>query len=106
MDFYLSLGVLLGRLTPLRQLAEPVATRVGFIASVVVGIVASMALSLVFEGTPNGTDMNALNPLVGLINSIEGRERSTGLVLLGAFTLMAVFLAAVVLHSRDEVRSS
>ncbi len=102
---YLSLGVLLGRLTPLRQLAEPVATRVGFIASVVVGIVGSMALSLVFEGKPNGAEMNALNPLVGLINFIV-RPETSSLVLLGAVTLIAVFLAAVVLHSRDAVRSS
>ena len=105
---YLSLGVLMGRLTPLRHLAEPVATRVGFILSVVVGVVASMALSLVFEGRANGKEMNALNPLVGLFNFIDrsGSELNSGIVLLGAVTLMAVFLAAVVLHARDEVRSS
>lgn len=105
---YLSLGVLLGRLTPLRHLAEPVATRVGFIVSIVVGVAGSMALSLVFEGRANGKVMNALNPFLGLVNFIDrsGSELNSGLVLLGAVTVLAVFLAAVVLHARDEVRSA
>ncbi len=105
---YLSLGVLLGRLTPLRHLAEPVATRVGFMLSIVVGVVGSIALSLAFDGRPDGKVMNVLNPLVGLLHFIEGSgaEFDSGLVLLGALTAMAVFLASVVLHERDEVRSS
>ncbi len=105
---YLSLGVLLGRLTPLRQLSEPVASRVGFIISIVVGVAASMALSIVFEGRPNGKVMNVLNPLVGLLNFVDrsGSELESGIVLLGAATSMAVVLAAAVLHWRDEVRSS
>ncbi len=105
---YLSLGVLLGRLTPLRKLGEPAATRVGFLGSIVLGISISMALALVFEGKATGRVMNALNPLVGMINFLErsSSELDAGLVLLGATALLAVFLAAVVLHGRDEVRSA
>ena len=107
-SLYLSLGVLLGRLTPLRHLAEPVATRVGFMLSIVVGVVGSIALSLAFDGRPAGKVMNVLNPLVGLLHFIDGSgaELNSGLVLLGALTAMAVFLASVVLHERDQVRSS
>ena len=105
---YLSLGVLIGRLTPLRKFGEPVATRVGFIASVVVGIVASMALALMFEGKPGGRLMNVLNPVVGLLNFLDhgGSEFDAALVLLCAVTVLTVFLAAVVLHARDEARSA
>jgi hypothetical protein len=104
---YLSLGVLVGRLTPLRRLGEPVATRVGFLLSVAFGVTASMVLALVFEGRPAGKVMNALNPVVGLVNFIDSGSSSlsASLVLLSAAALLAVFLAGVVLHGRDEVRS-
>ena len=105
---YLSLGVLIGRLTPLRRFGEPVATRVGFLICVTVGVAGSMALSLVFENRANGKVMNALNPIIGLVNFLDrsGPELDTALVLLCAATLLAVFLAAVVLHGRDEVRGA
>ena len=67
-----------------------------------------MALSLVFENRANGKVMNALNPIIGLVNFLDrsGPELDTALVLLCAATLLAVFLAAVVLHGRDEVRGA
>jgi hypothetical protein len=105
---YLSLGVLLGRLTPLRRFGEPVATRVGFLIAVIVGVAGSVALSFVFENRGNGKVINALNPIVGLVNLLDrsGSELDAALVLLSASALLAVFLAAVVLYGRDEVRSA
>lgn len=52
--------------------------------------------------------MNVLNPVVGLVNFVDrsGSQFDAGLVLLCAVALLAVFLAAVVLHGRDEVRSA
>ena len=104
---YLSLGVLVGRLTPLRHFGEPVATRVGFTVSVVLGIAVSMALALVFEGQPDGKVMNALNPVVGLVNfDRSGSYSDPALVLLCSVTTLTVVLAAVVLHARDGLRSA
>ena len=89
------------------RLGEPVATRVGFLLSVVIGVVVSLMLSLVVEGKPDGKVMNTLNPVVGLVNFIDRSSSSldASLVFLGAMALLAVFLAAVVLHGRDAVRS-
>ena len=105
---YLSLGVLVGRLTPLKRLGEPVATRIGFALSIVVGVAVSMAASLLVQGRADGKLMNALNPLVGLINFLDrsSSELDAALVLVSACALLAVFLAAVLLSGRDEVRST
>lgn len=105
---YLSAGVIIGRLTPLRRFGEPIATRVGFLGAVVFGVAASSALALVFEGRASGKVMNVLNPVVGLVNFVDrsGSQFDAALVLLCAVALLAVFLAAVVLHGRDEVRSA
>ncbi len=104
---YLSLAVVMGRGTPLRRLGEPVATRVAFLGSVVVGVVLSAALSAVVDGRPTGKTMNALNPLVGLINQLE--SGSSELENLLAFAIVAASSMAVaalaMLHLRDEVRT-
>ena len=52
--------------------------------------------------------MNALNPIVGLVNFLDrsGAELDAAMVLLGAVTLLSLFLAGVVLHGRDEVRGA
>ncbi len=104
---YLSLAVLIGRLTPLRKLGEPAATRIGFVLSVVVGVVGSMAAALVVEGRANGKTMNALNPLVGMINFVDSSSSKLdpALGMLCAVTMLCTFLAAVLLHGKDEVRS-
>ena len=104
---YMSLAVLIGRLSPLRTLGEPAATRLAFVLSVVVGVVGSMVLALAFEGKPGGKTMNALNPLVGMVNFLDSNSSKldAALVMLCASTLLMGFLAAVLLHGRDEVRS-
>ena len=74
----------------------------------IVGVFLSMGVSLLAEGRADGKVMNALNPVVGLVNFLDhSSSRLDGaLVLLSAATLLAFFLAAVVLHGRDEVRST
>jgi hypothetical protein len=104
---YLSLAVLIGRLTPLRKLGEPAATRIGFVLSVVFGVAASMAAALVVEGRVSGKTMNALNPLVGMVNFLDSSSSKLdpALGMLCAVTMLCTFLAAVLLHGKDEVRS-
>ena len=105
---YLSLAVLLGRLTPLKKLGEPVATRVAFLGSVVIAVAASVGLSIAMEGRADGRLMNALNPIVGLVNFIDrsDSELDPALVLLCTAALLCVFLATVLLVGRDRERSA
>ncbi len=105
---YLSLAVVLGRLTPLQKFGEPVATRVAFLGSVAIGVAASVGLSIAVEGRPDGKLVNALNPIVGLVNFVDrsNDELDAALVLLGCAALLAVFLATLVLVGRDQVRSA
>lgn len=104
---YMSLGVLAGRLTPLKQLGEPRATRVGFVASVVLGTVISCVVALIVEGRADGRISNALNPLVGMANCLDrsGDDMDIAIVVCGASTLLATFLAALTLRARNTVRA-
>jgi hypothetical protein len=101
---FLSLGILIGRLTPLRRAGEPLATRVGFVGSVVLSTAAALPLSVLMARHEGYHPVQALSALTGLIYFLErGDERATSvLVLLGAVTLLYVFLAAVVLRERDR----
>jgi hypothetical protein len=109
---YLSLGVLAGRLSPLRRLGEPVATRVGFIAVTALGSAVPPFLALLMGRHPDDTGLNLLNPLVGMVNQLDGsRHVSYGLMnkvgdlpVLGAAALLAAFLAWTVLSARDLER--
>lgn len=105
---YASIGVVVGRLSPLKRFGEPIATRVGYLLSIVLGVTVSLVLSFAVDGRADSKAMNALNPLVGMVNFVDrsSSELQGPIVLLGAVTLLAVFLAAVTLHGRDEVRSS
>ncbi len=104
---YMSLAVLVGRLSPLKRLGEPLATRLGYGACLVLGVVGSLVLSLVVEGKPDGRVFNALNPFVGLGNLVDrsGSQMNVALAACGLATLVAVALAALTLRSRDEVRT-
>lgn len=103
---YLSFGVLLGRLTPLRRLGEPVASRVGFAVSVVLGVGLSMMAGLLVDGRPTSKLMNALNPLVGLVNFLDrsGSDMNVALIFASAMALMMAFIATLTLSARDEER--
>lgn len=104
---YGSLAVLLGRLTPLRNMSEPGATRAGFVIAVGAGMVLSMVSGLLFDNRADSQAFNALNPVFGLANFL-GRDYGAALdgaiVLLFAVTLLFTFLASVVLWNRDQER--
>jgi hypothetical protein len=94
-------------MTPRLKLGEPAATRIAFVLSVALGVIGSMVLALAFEGKAAGKTMNALNPLVGMVNFLDSSSDrlDPALLMLCATTLLCTFLAAVLLHGRDEVRS-
>lgn len=104
---YMSLGVIVGRLSPLRWLGEPRATRIAYFLMLTLGVVLSVVVSLIVDGKVEGRVTNALNPLIGMVNFLErsSSEMDTALVICGSTTLLAVFIAALILRSRDEVRT-
>lgn len=103
---YLSFGVLFGRLTPLRRFGEPVATRVGFVLAVALGVGLSLLAGLLVDGRPSSKVMNALNPVVGLVNLIDrsGSDMDMALLLASAVTLLVGFIATLTLSARDRER--
>lgn len=103
---YLSLGAILGRVTPLRRLGEPVASRVGFIVAVVVGTLLSVLVSFLADGRPDGKVANALNPLVGMVNFVDRSSRDLDVALMAAITvgLLCTVSALFVLSYRDKER--
>jgi hypothetical protein len=105
---YASVAVVLGRVTPLAHLGEPVATRLGFVIALAFGIFGSLGAGLAIEGRASAYAPNTFNPTVGLINLLDrsGSELSGAMRLLTFTTVASVFAAAAVLHGRDEVRAS
>lgn len=106
---YLSLGVLLGRRSPLRALGEAVGTRLGFLGALVVSLVVSPIVSVLLTGRVERVLPNALNPLFGLVGLAEsGRssDRAAALALLAFAALVAGVAAAVTLRGRHRERAA
>jgi len=104
---YLSAAAFLSRATPLLKLGEAVGSRVTFLVVTGVGILLPPFLAVIADERANNRPLNYLNPFIGMINFADRLSRSqgeTGLVLLGAATLLFVFLAWVALKARDGER--
>jgi hypothetical protein len=101
---YLSLGVLLGRLSPLKALGEPLATRLGFVIATALGVFVPMFLSVLTGHNANDRAMNVLNPIVALGRMDSGRNGATTLMLGGCCALLFGFLSFTVLSTRDVER--
>ncbi len=101
---YLSLGVLLGRLTPLRGLGEPIATRAGFAIAVLLGLAVPMFLSVLTGHDATYKELNVLSPVLG-IASLNGGARGERIVMLAtACAVLFGFLAFTTLSARDVER--
>lgn len=105
---YLSLGAFFGRVTALRKVGEPLASRIAFVVTVLLGSVVPPIIAMVGGGRGNDKAVNALNPVVGLVNFVDrgGHELDGALFFLAAVTLLFVFLAGSVLWTRDGARSA
>ena len=105
-SLYLSLAVLLGRLTALQRRGEPLATRFAFLLTVAVGICGSTLLSFLTEARANAVAPNVFNPFFGLLNFVDrGSGTEPALAVLGVTTLFVTGLAGSVLYARDGVRA-
>ncbi len=104
---YLSLAVLAGRLTPLRRLGEPVATRLAFVILVAAAAVLSPVVAMLAGERNNDRLFNALNPIIGMVNMTERFERRYAapiLVLLFGLWAFCSLVAWAVLKRRDGSR--
>ncbi len=104
---YLSLAVVLGRLTPLRSLGEGPASMVAFVVVVVLGVLGSLFVASA-AGRLDHRIYNAFNPILGVVNFIERGSNSDMEWVFGvlcAVTFGAVLLAGLTLRARDGARS-
>jgi hypothetical protein len=101
---YLSIGVVLGRVTPLARFGEPVATRAGVTAGLIAGTGLPMFLAVLTGNRPNDRDMNVLSPLLGLAGINNGSRGASTFTLVGVGALLLAFVAWTVLVARDVGR--
>jgi hypothetical protein len=73
---------------------------------VVLGVGLSMMAGLLVDGRASSKLMNALNPIVGLVNFIDrsGSDLGSALLLASAVALLAGLLATLTLSARDLER--
>jgi hypothetical protein len=105
---YLSAAAFFGRVTALRKMGEPLATRIAFAVTVLLGTVVPPVIARVGAGRGNDELVNALNPVVGMVNFMDrsGQVLDEALLFLAAVTVLFTFLAGTVLHARDGVRAA
>lgn len=105
---YLSAAAFFGRITFLRKAGEPIASRIAFVVTVLLGTVVPPIIAMVGGGRGNDKAVNALNPFIGMVNFLErgGHELDGALFFLMAVTLLFAFLAGSVLWTRDGARSA
>lgn len=103
---YLSLGVLLGRLTPLEGLGEPLATRAGFTLATFLGVATPMFLSVLLGDRATSSSINVLNPIIGLGNTSSSSSGNVTVTLASVCAVLFGVLAWSVLSTRDVRRRS
>ena len=105
---YLSLAVVVGRLSPLRRGGAPTATRVSFLGLVAAAGVLFPVAAMVVARRSNDRELNLFNPIIGMVNFVDRlteREAQGQLALLAAATALCVVAALVVLKRRDRERT-
>jgi len=103
---YLSLGVVLGRATPLRNLGRRGGTRVGFVVATALGVAAPSVLSLLFNQRLDRGRGWVFNPLFGMARFLDRSHLEAEAALLAAFALLFGFIALMVLYGEDGVRTN
>lgn len=102
---YLSLGVLLARLTPLARLGPRYATRLGFAIATTLGIVGLTLVSVIADERADKGPGWLLNPMFGMVRfASRGNVGFEAVVLFGIAALVSV-VALLMLFAEDEVRT-
>jgi len=103
---YLSLGVMLARLTPLKRLGARQATRLGFLAATGLGIAVPTLVSLLVEQRPDRGPVTLLNPLFGMVRFIDRSHLEAEAAVLAALALLVSLIALLLLYAEDGARSN
>ena len=104
---YVSLGVVVGKLTPMRRLGEPLATRLSFFGMVSLAAIVFPVLAVLTGKRANDREWNLLNPIFGMVNfadRLSGRTARVGLMLLVTGWVLTSAIAWIVLKKRDVER--
>ncbi len=104
---YLSLAAATARLTPLRRLGEPMASRVSFLALVILGTLGPPLSALAMGERADNRGLNVLNPAIGLVNFVDRYYGTSAIAALGVLVAVAgvtVLLGWVGLRARDGER--
>ena len=97
---YLSMTIIVARVSRLRNLGPRASMLAAFLLVVALGVGVSMVLARAIEGSTLGPGFNILNPLIGMLNYLElsnSNEVASLLWLLVADAVLAVLFALMVL---------
>ncbi|MFZ5468148.1 MAG: ABC transporter permease [Myxococcota bacterium] len=99
---YLSMPLVLTRLSTSPRWRQPLVTRVVFLAVLLVGAGVPPLVGAIAFGKPEEPSLNLFNPVVGLVNLVDRRQDDFGaLLLLWAVAAAAVIAADRLLAARD-----
>jgi hypothetical protein len=102
---YLSLGVLLGRLTPLKKLGARNGARAGFLVATLLGIAVPTAFAAIADKRPDRGPGWFFNPFFGMVHFIDRRHLEAEAALLAGVAALAGVVALLVLYGEDGVRT-
>lgn len=102
---YLSLGVLLGRFTPLKKLGSRNGARIGFFIATALGITIPTVLAAIADKRPDKGPGWFLNPFFGMVRFVDRSHlEGEGLLLAGVAALVGS-ITVLVLYGEDGVRT-
>lgn len=102
---YLSLGLLLGRFTPLKRLGTRSGARIGFFLATALGIVLPTVLAAIANQRPDKGPGWVFNPFFGMVRFIDRSHLEAEALLLGGVAVVAAVTVLSVLQAEDGVRS-
>jgi len=101
---YLSIGVVLARITPLGRLGHRAATRLGFLIATVLGIAVPTVLAMIDGSRPDRGPLWVMNPFFGMIRFVDRTHLEEEAIVLALVAAMAAVVALMVLYADDEER--
>lgn len=102
---YLSVGVILARVTPLRRLGHRDATRLGFLVATVLGIAVPTVLAIIDGSRPDRGPLWVMNPFFGMIRFVDRAHLEEEAIVLALLSALAAVVALLMLYGDDEERA-
>lgn len=102
---YLSIGVIIARVTPLGRLGHRAATRLGFVVATVLGITVPTVLAVIDGSRPDRGPLWVVNPFFGMIRFIDRTHLEEEAIVLALVAALAAVVALLMLYGDDEERT-